>query len=69
MSTFEIIMICLTIMAVAQAVVEIYQSKHKRDAKAQHLEQRVLALEKYINSLQDGVQTLREERLAKMSSE
>jgi len=68
MSTFEIIMICITIMAVTQAVVEIYKSKHKRDAKALYLEQRILAIEEYINSLQDGVQTLKEERLAKMNA-
>ena len=67
MSTFEIIMICITIMAIAQAVVEIYKSKHKRDAKTLHLEQRILAIEEYINSLRDGVQTLKEERLAKMN--
>jgi hypothetical protein len=66
MSTFEIIMIALTIMAVIQAVVEITKSKHKRDAKALHLEERVIALEEYISSLQNGVQILKEERLAKM---
>ena len=69
MSTFEIIMIALTIMAVAQAVVEIYKSKHKRDAKALHLEERVVALEEYISSLQNGAQTLKEERLAKMGEQ
>ena len=66
MSTFEIVMIALTIMAVAQAVVEITKSKHKRDTKALHLEERVVAIEEYISSLQNGVQTLKEERLAKM---
>ncbi len=69
MSTFEIIMICITIMAVAQSIVEIKRSKYKQEAKASHvkLEQRVLAIEEYINSLQTGVQTLREERLAMMN--
>ena len=71
MSTFEIIMICITIMTVAQSIVEIKRSKYKQEAKASHLklEQRVLILEEYINSLQDGVQTLKEERLAKMNRE
>ena len=71
MSTFEIIMICITIMTVAQSIVEIKRSKYKQEAKASHLklEQRVLALEEYINSLQDGVQTLKEERLAKINRE
>lgn len=69
MSTFEIIFICITIMAVAQSIVEIKRSKYKQEAKASHvkLEQRVLALEEYINSLQTGVQTLKEERLAEMN--
>lgn len=69
MSTFEIIMIALTIMAVTQAVVEITKSKHKRDAKALHLEERVVAIEEYISSLQNGAQTLKEERLAKMGEQ
>lgn len=69
MSTFEIIMIALTIMAVTQAVVEITKSKHKRDVKCLHLEERVVALEEYISSLQNGVQTLKEERLAKMDEQ
>ena len=70
MSTFEIIMICITIMTVAQSIVEIKRYKYKQETKASHLklEQRVLILEEYINSLQDGVQTLKEERLAKMES-
>ena len=70
MSTFEIIMICITIMTVAQSIVEIKRYKYKPETKASHLklEQRVLVLEEYINSLQDGVQTLKEERLAKMES-
>ena len=66
MTTFEIGMICFTIMAVAQALVEIYKSKHKGDAKGLHLEERVVALEEYISSLQNGAQILKEERLAKM---
>ena len=56
-------------MAVTQAVVEITKSKHKRDAKGLHLEERVVAIEEYISSLQNGAQTLKEERLAKMGEQ
>ena len=52
MSTLEIIMICITIIAVAEAVVKIYKSKHKRENESS---EELIELKKRIESLEVAV--------------
>ena len=51
MTTFEIGMICFTIMVVAQAVVSIYKVKHK----TARFETRVVDLENRFATLQNNI--------------
>lgn len=52
MSTLEIIMISITIIAVAEAVVKIYKSKHKREHESS---EELIELKKRLENLEAAV--------------